>query len=121
MAGEKRDGEMVQVPASVSFPELWEFALTYDGYGRHRFERVAEIGNNAAKAWHDARALPEDLGTARCVLFFEQRRHRHSDPGVVLDDTFYPPAQPPVDYLEALLQRIRELSSGAVPNENPVT
>ncbi len=102
--------DIVEVPTAVQYPQIWQFALTYDGY-RHHPDDAATIGNSAIAAWRRDRTLPDDLDTTRTALFFEQRRYHHvgTDPGAEV-----------VEYLTALLDRIRQLSGGRVRNEHPV-
>ncbi len=109
MTNQSSPERMIEVPSSASFPELWQFALTYDGYRHH--SDAAKIGNRCVEAWMRNSSLPDDLDTARCALFFEQRRYRHfgSDP-----------EEPVQRYLSALLGRIRELSGGSVVAEQPI-
>lgn len=102
--------DVVVVPSRVSFPRLWEFALTYDGYGHHETD-AGEIANAAASGWRKAGVLPEDLDTARCALFFEQRRWHHFGSS---------PDEPACRYLAGLLHRISQLSHGTVVDEHPV-
>ena len=50
--------------------------------------------------------LPDDLDELRAALFFEQRRYHHFGEG---------PDGSDLDYIEALVGAIREISGGAVP------
>lgn len=85
---------------------VWRFALTYDGYRRQGgFEPLAELANASAEQYRRSGELPAQLPVARAALFFEQRRWRHfgADPGA--ED---------LQYLQALVERIRDLSGGVV-------
>jgi hypothetical protein len=99
--------EELQVPEpSAPMPEIWQFALTYNGYDRHGGSRgAAAIGNDAAARWADTGTLPEDLATARCALFFEQRRYRH----IGTD-----PRGEEASYIRSLVGRIGALADGLV-------
>ncbi|MGY1621047.1 McrC family protein [Geodermatophilus sp. SYSU D00965] len=105
--------------ASVPVPDptapwwqLEEFALTFDGYAKFGgFDRLSNMANAAAKAWHDRGTLPATLEEARGSLFFEQRRHRHLDS--------YPRGTS-LDYVRALVQRIHDLSGGTVERQAPI-
>jgi hypothetical protein len=109
-ASEPTSGIPVPDPAAPWW-QLAEFALTFDGYTRFGgFDRLSHTANAAAEEWQNRKALPATLDEARGLLFFEQRRHRHmaSDPrGTSLD------------YVRALVQRIHDLSGGAVRPEVP--
>jgi len=103
------DDDQVNVPPAVSFPELWEFALTYDGYGLHG-DDVGKIGNDSLDLWKTQGRLPDELDRARCALFFEQRRWHHFGEH---------PDHGTLRYLAALLGRIREVSGGRVADFHP--
>ena len=93
----------------MSFPELWQFALTYDGYGLHG-EDAGKIANDSLDLWKTKGRLPDELDRARCALFFEQRRWHHF--GEHPDDGT-------LRHLAALRGRIRELSRGRVVDSHP--
>lgn len=97
----------LQVPtADASWPEIWNFALSYNAYDRQGgFNGAARIGNASAERWRHDQSLPNDLPVARAALFFEQRRYRHFDS--------YPSGGSEM-YIRALLERIRDLSGGHV-------
>ena len=97
----------IEVPSDAAeWPEIWEFALTYNAYKRHGgFDVVAEIGDAALRQWEVAGLLPDDLGTARAALFFEQRRYHHFGEA---------PSGESAIYVRSLLDRIRSLSGGRV-------
>ena len=105
--------------ASVPVPDptapwrkLAEFALTFDGYAKFGgFDRLSTMANAAAKAWRERGSLPATLEEARGSLFFEQRRHRHLESD---------PRGASLDYVRALVQRIYDLSGGAVERETPL-
>jgi len=91
------------------WPDGNEFALTFHAYERvGNFEAVAEIGNEAARAFPENGSLPPDIAGLRTCLFFEQRRYRPLD----ADPYGNPDSR---RYLRALLARIRELGGGMVP------
>jgi hypothetical protein len=99
--------EELHVPeTSAPMREIWQFALTYNGYDRHGGSPgAAAIGNDAAARWADTGELPEDLATARCALFFEQRRYRHFGTD---------PQGTKATYIHSLVGRIGDLSGGRV-------
>jgi len=81
------------VPASsADWPELWAFALTYNGFAEHgSFEACAAIANEQRT---------ETLSDLRTCLFFEQRRWRHYG-----DD----PDEEAEPYIRSLVQRIHDM------------
>ena len=84
--------------------QIWEFALTFDGYDHWgSFDRCAEIGNRSAASYAQQQALPESLTELRTCLFFEQRRWHHfgDDPD---DDS--------MRYIWALIESIRSKVDG---------
>lgn len=101
------ESESLAVPETSSpMREIWRFALTYNGYYRHGGTLAAAvIGNDAAARWADTGELPEDLATARCALFFEQRRYRHFGTD---------PRGDSATYIRSLVGRISNLSGGQV-------
>lgn len=102
----------VQVPSEdAGIWEIFEFALTFDGYGRGGFNGAAEIANTAQGKWRRDRVLPTDLDDLRTCLFFEQRRWRHfgSPPDAAADT-----------YIRELVGAIRTASGGFVEREDPV-
>jgi hypothetical protein len=95
----------IAVPTeSASVHEIWRFALTYDGYDRHK--DVGNMANGWVRRWRADESLPPDLSTARAALFYEQRRYRHLDRA---------PGKSEEQYIRALVGRIRDLSGGSVP------
>jgi hypothetical protein len=100
--------EWIAVPDenALWWPDVSDFALTYNAYDRNGgFEGAAKVGHGALKTWERSGDLPDDLDIARAALFFEQRRYRHLD------------CQPEGEserYIRSLLGRIAELSDGAV-------
>lgn len=107
MSGDSMN-EMIQVPSpEASWSTIWTFALTYNAYDRYGdFDAVATIGNGARDEWSRRGCYPDVLGTARTVLFFEQRRYRHFG-----ED----PTGADADYVRGLVAHIAALSGGAVP------
>lgn len=58
--------------------EVWEFALTFDGYAYAGKSRtLGEEANVVAAVWHARSDLPSSLDDLRSCLFFEQRRYHH--------------------------------------------
>ncbi len=99
-----RPGRFLRLDAP--WKDLWEFALTYDGYGRHgSFEDAADVANATRMAWEQQGVLPNDLDEVRCSLFFEQRRWRQ------FGDT---PDGRDEEYIRLLLAAVAELSDGQV-------
>lgn len=113
----------ILVPASTaSWSEIQWFALTYAGYTRNGgFGPLATMANATIDRWFETRELPDDPHVLRSCLFFEQRRWRHLGQGPWLKDTT--PITEPVEedraYVEAVLDRIRELCGGQVPPPDP--
>ena len=101
-----RNTTVLVPPDGDPWPEIWEFALSYDAYDAHGgFEGAARIGNGCVSQWTIDRSLPDDLISARAALFFEQRRFRHFG---------WDPEGEDARYVRALLSRIRHLSGGRV-------
>lgn len=104
--------------------EISEFALTINGYTDPAFEGTAGVGSvaNVAHAqWRESRELPEDLMVLRGCLFFEQRRagkYTLFDPWVEWDSP-NPSCGDWIDYIQALVRKIRLLSGGTVEIRNP--
>jgi len=62
-------------PPDAEWWQIWEFALTFDGYDHWgSFDEAADIGNRGAAAYAEYQDLPESLTELRTCLFFEQRR-----------------------------------------------
>jgi hypothetical protein len=74
------------------------------------FDRLSDMANVAARDWHETGAVPATLDEARGSLFFEQRRHCHMD---------IEPRGAALNYVRALVQRIHDLSGGAVERQTP--
>jgi len=65
-------------PPDAQWWQIWEFALTFDGYDHWgSFDKCAEIANCWAASYAQQQALPESLTELRTCLFFEQRRWHH--------------------------------------------
>lgn len=110
-AAESRSTDIPVPGPTAPWWQLAEFALTFDGYARFGgFKGLSHMANAAARAWHHRRSLPATLDEARGWLFFEQRRHRHLDSD---------PRGADLDYVRALVQRIHDLSGGAVERQSP--
>src|ERR1039458_4616917 len=74
------DYTYIEVPGPESswWPDINEFALTYNAYSRHGgFDHVASVGNHVRQDWEKDKSLPTDFEICRTSLFFEQRRFRH--------------------------------------------
>jgi hypothetical protein len=99
--------EQIAVPGEdADWYEVWEFALTYNAYERHRGSSgAAAIGNGAAARWRERGVLPRQLPIARAALFFEQRRYHHFG---------HVPDGEDARYVRALLRHIRKLSGGSI-------
>lgn len=86
--------------------EIWEFALTYDAFGRHGgFTGAAQIGNAVHDQWAHGRRLPDDLSTLRAALSFQQRRFEHFGVNPQGDDA---------RFVLALLAKVRTLTGGVL-------
>ncbi len=103
------DEESIPVPPSGApwWPDITQFALTYNAYNRVAdVHAVGQIGNGArARYGHDG-SFPDDLDELRAALFFEQRRYHHFGEG---------PDGADLDYIQALVGAIRRISGGVVP------
>jgi hypothetical protein len=103
------DDDSIPVPPEGSpfFPDINEFALTYNAYSRVSGVRTAaQIGNGARARYRNDGSFPDDLDELRAALFFEQRRYHHFGEG---------PDGADLDYIQALVGAIRRVSGGAVP------
>lgn len=100
--------ENIPVPdAAAPLRQIWEFALTYNGYQRRGGSQGAgDLANRALARYEEAGELPEDMDDLRCALFFEQRRWRHYG---------YDPSPADQRYFRALVRRISEIGHGTVP------
>jgi hypothetical protein len=104
--------EHVPTPGSPFWPQIAEFALTFDGYTyRGSFEALANWADKRVSAFAASGSLPAGLSIddLRALLFFEQRRWRHLD--VALDEQA-------AMYVDALLTTIRfrtELTVSGTP------
>jgi hypothetical protein len=95
----------ILVPSEdVPLRDIWRFALTYNGYDRHK--NVGNLANKCSRRWSVDNSLPPDLATARAALFYEQRRYHHFGSG---------PSSSEEQYIRALVGHIRDLSDGTVP------
>jgi hypothetical protein len=75
------------------------FALTFDGYAETgSFDACAKLANATRSRWEKTGELPTRLSELRSVLFFEQRRWRHSAEEPFTDDEW--------QYWEALVGAI---------------
>ena len=103
------DEESIPVPPEGApfFPDINEFALTYNAYNRiSGVHAVAQIGNGSRARYGNDGTFPGDLDELRAALFFEQRRYHHFGEG---------PDGADLDYIQALVGAIRRVSGGAVP------
>lgn len=83
-------------PDDPWFPNIHEFALTFDGYAA--FDNLGDLANAVRDGWGEDGRLPSDLSELRGCLFFEQRRYRHFDGEPVGEDLVY---------VQALVEAIR--------------
>jgi hypothetical protein len=75
-------GLPVPPAGSPFFPDINEFALTYNAYSRVSGVRTAaQIGNGARARYRNDGSFPDDLDELRAALFFEQRRYHHFGEG----------------------------------------
>lgn len=87
------------VPADdAGWDEIWQFALTYDGYAAHG-DRCLDIGSRWAETYLTERILPRDLDALRTCLFFEQRRYHHMG---------FDPEGASATYVRRLVRAVRE-------------
>ena len=85
---------------NMSWWEISEFALTFDGYGYwDGTGAFGKFANEAQENWKQSGKLPASLSELRSCLFFEQRRFHHFG---------MPPDGEDLDYSKALLRAIRE-------------
>ena len=98
----------VPPPGAPFWPDINEFAATYNGYSRlgGGLEDFAELANGIRARYECDHMLPEDLDKLRGALFFYQRRYH---------DAYAPPAGAELAYIEALVDEIRGLGRGSVP------
>ena len=121
---------MIQGPkfVTVPFPEAqWraisEFAITINGYEERAFEGAGGVGRlaNAGRAqWQRTQTLPDDLMELRGCLFFEQRRagkYTLFDPWVEWDSP-NPSCGDWIEYIQALVEKIKKVSGGTVEIRN---
>lgn len=92
-------------PAGATWGDISCFALTYNGYARYE-GTLGDFANETKRQYVAEGALPCDLHLLRCALFFEQRRFRHFDEE---------PEGLDRDYIDEVLECIRELSGGSLP------
>jgi hypothetical protein len=86
-------------PPDADWWQIWEFALTFDGYDHWgSFDQCADIGNRWAALYAEQQVLPESLTELRTCLFFEQRRWHHFGDN---------PDEESEEYIRALLEGIR--------------
>ena len=93
-------------PDAAWYPDISEFAFSYDAYTAvGGFGPVADLANKAAEEWQTSRVLPRSFNDLRACLFFEQRRWHHfgQDPS---DDSGSDDWQ----YIQALVTAIREMA-----------
>lgn len=105
-------GPPIPVPPTGApwFLDGVEFALTYNGYDRHGGQEGASaLGRAVHEEFLRSGRLPDDLDTLRCSLFWEQRYIRWNEHVDLLADEAY------AAYLQALLDRIRDIGGGTVP------
>jgi len=105
------DGDVIEVPDPEDpwFPTINLFALTFNGYLRlGDFEAVAKVSDGCSSQFRRDGTLPDDLDAVRAALFMEQRgwRDQMSSP--------YDHHEPKA-YIQALVEKIRELSGGTLP------
>lgn len=82
---------------SPYYPEITEFALSFDGYVHYSY-RVSTIAIQAQQDFHASGKLPRTVDRLRACLFFQQRLWRN--------DGRDPDAESMM-FIDALLQAIR--------------
>lgn len=103
------DKQYVTPPGpDADWDEIQDFALSYDGYGAFTDGPIelGPIANCIARQWRASGELPDDLHLLRSALYFEQRRYRHFG---------WAPEGVALDYIRALVTRIREITQGPLP------
>jgi hypothetical protein len=104
----RHEAGTITVPESdAPWQRVWSFALTWNAYDRlGGFHAVASQASDVKARWQRSGELPNDLETVRTALFLAQRSYRHSGEE---------PSGQGADYVRGLLDKIRDLSGGAVP------
>ena len=73
------DRDVIRVPGPEDpwFPNINEFALTFNGYMRlGDFEAAAKVSDRCSSRFRRDGTLPDDLDAVRAALFMEQRGWR---------------------------------------------
>jgi len=87
--------------------EVATFAHSYNAYDREgEFDDVADPANALSMSWAETGVFPDSLSVLRSALFFEFRRWHHFGKE---------PYGAGREYIDALLQKIGEVSGGSVP------
>jgi hypothetical protein len=68
--------EMVPAPGAEYYPEVIEFALTFNGYSYYP-KNLAEIAIQSEQVFRNSGKLPRTLNRLRACLFFQQRFWRN--------------------------------------------
>ena len=94
----------VPVPSAPWFPDVNEFALTWNAYNRVGSLDVVHVIASAVNGAIDRGALGEvSVDDLRTTLFFYQRASRHTD------------SVPPQGRVAAILGALSQKTGGAVP------
>lgn len=94
------------IPAADApyFPDICEFALTFNGYAAMAgFGPAAKLANSANALWHETGQLPDDLIELRTCLYFEQRRKHHLEQW----PSSFPAEGEWMRYVRALVEAVR--------------
>ena len=107
---------MIVVPLpGASWPELSQFALTWDGYNINGgFSAAMDVGKAHFDHWARTGDAGTDLATLRTALFTEQRLIRWADHGRASEPTERA-------YIDAILTAIHHITGGTIdePFEGP--
>ena len=64
----------VPSPDAPWYPDVNEFALTYNAYMRlGTTTKIANLDSRLRKRWNNERVIDANLDDVRCALFFQQR------------------------------------------------
>ena len=87
-------------PPNAEWHSIGKFSLSFNGFEYWgSFKKCGDIANRGAEVFYSNRVLSNSLSKLRTCLFFEQRRWNHFG---------YEPDEQTMDYIHALVQRIRE-------------
>lgn len=110
------DGGLLDAAVTVpnersNLEELFDFALTFDGYGRYGYA-LGSIAARVEQSWRAGTELPDDVQRLRAALFHQQRVWRNTGES---------PAENDFVYERSLVAEIRRMSGGTVRDERPIS